>query len=304
MPHAATRTAASPSLSPKESPAEELARNSAALTQDELVAECDRLRDELRRRTVALASAVHELKTPLAVMAGYLELLQSEKTGSLNERQRQILEDMRGNADRLKRFIGDFLTFSALDAKSLKMNFEVTDLNACLQEVCSLWLLRFQEKGVAFYFLPGDDLEQISIDSLKLQHVVSNLLHNALKFTPPRGTVWLTAEKYHWDRRARQEHTGFQERRQGAESSDANTVRVSVADTGPGIAPEFHQDIFNEFQKLSLPNAIDSMGLGLAIARRIVHAHEGKIWVESEPGAGSKFSFLLPYQRHIEALQA
>jgi signal transduction histidine kinase len=264
-----------------------------ALGVDEIRGVCERLREESRRRTVALASAVHELRTPLAVMEGYMDLLFSGKAGSLNEKQQHILEDMKANEKRLKTFIADFLTFTAIETKNLHMNFEVGDLNDCLSEVCSLWMPRFQQKGVALYFSPEQDLQPFAFDHLKLQHVVSNLIHNAWKFTPARGTVWVSAEKYYWERRLREEPTNMEKRRLETRKLP-RAARVIVSDTGPGIEPEFHQEIFNDFRKLSRGNASDSMGLGLSIARRLVNAHGGKIWVESKPGSGSKFLFLIP----------
>ena len=263
-----------------------------ALGVDEIRGVCERLREESRRRTVALASAVHELRTPLAVMEGYMELLFSGKTGSLNEKQQHILEDMKANEKRLKTFIADFLTFAAIETKNLNMNFEVGDLNSCLAEVCSLWMPRFQQKGIALYFSPEQDFQPFAFDHLKIQHVVSNLIHNAWKFTPPRGTVWVSAEKYYWERRLREEPTNMEKRRLETRKLP-RAARVIVSDTGPGIEPEFHQEIFNDFRKLSRGNASDSMGLGLSIARRLVNAHGGKIWVESKPGSGSKFLFLI-----------
>src|SRR4051794_29931859 len=264
-----------------------------ALGVDEIRGVCERLREESRRRTVALASAVHELRTPLAVMEGYMELLFSGKTGTLNEKQQQILEDMKANEKRLKTFIADFLTFAAIETKNLNMNFEVGDLNSCLAEVCSLWMPRFQQKGVALYFSPEQDFAPFAFDHLKLQHVVSNLIHNAWKFTPPRGTVWVSCEKYYWERRLREEPTNMEKRRLETLKLP-RAARVIVSDTGPGIEPEFHQEIFNDFRKLSRGNASDSMGLGLSIARRLVNAHGGKIWGESKPGSGSKFLFFIP----------
>lgn len=255
---------------------------------------CERLREESRRRTVALASAVHELRTPLAVMEGYMELLYSEKAGALNEKQRQILEDMKANEKRLKRFIADFLTFSAIETKNLNMNMEVGDLNDCLSEVCALWMPRFEKKGVALYFSPEHELPRFAFDTLKIQHVVSNLIHNAWKFTPARGTVWVSAERYFWERRLREEPTKNEKRRIDNRKLPI-AARVIVSDTGPGIEPEFHQEIFNDFRRLkSVNNSSDSIGLGLSIARRLLNAHGGKIWVESKPGSGSKFLFLLP----------
>ena len=255
---------------------------------------CERLREESRRRTVALASAVHELRTPLAVMEGYMELLYSEKAGALNDKQRQILEDMKANEKRLKRFIADFLTFSAIETKNLNMNMEEGDLNDCLSEVCALWMPRFEQKGVALYFSPEHGLPRFAFDHLKIQHVVSNLIHNAWKFTPSRGTVWVSAERYFWERRLREEPTKMEKRRIENRKLPI-AARIIVSDTGPGIEPEFHQEIFNDFRRLKgVNNSADSIGLGLSIARRLLNAHGGKIWVESKPGSGSKFLFLLP----------
>ena len=288
-PHEATSASESiPSL------ADDLGCDLEQLTADEIRDICERLREESRRRTVALASAVHELRTPLAVMEGYMDVLYSEKAGALNDKQRQILEDMKTNEKRLKRFIADFLTFSAIETKNLHMNFESGDLNDCLSEVCALWMPRFEQKGVALYFSPEHDLPKFPFDSLKIQHVVSNLIHNAWKFTPPRGTVWVSAERYFWERRLREEPTKMEKRRIDNRKLPV-AARVIVSDTGPGIEPEFHQEIFNDFRRLKSPvNSADSIGLGLSIARRLLNAHGGKIWVESKPGSGSKFLFLIP----------
>ena len=269
----------------------------STLDQVEALGVCERLREELQRRTVALASAVHELRTPLAVMDGYIDLLCGGKAGPLNAKQSEILADMQSNAKRLKSFIADFLTFTAIETKNLNMNLEVADMNACLSEVCTLWLPRFQQKKVALYFLPGEELRPFPFDHLKIQHVVSNLIHNALKFTAANGTVWVSAESFRWDRRLREEPLTAEERRR-QKSKLPKAVKVTVSDTGPGIEPEFHQEIFQDFRKLSRQgNAPDSMGLGLSIARRLVQAHNGKIWVDSKHGAGSKFLFLIPIPR-------
>jgi signal transduction histidine kinase len=268
------------------------------LSADELRGVCERLREESRRRTVALASAVHELRTPLAVMDGYIELLCNGKAGALTTQQSKILADMQANEKRLKSFIADFLTFSAIETKNLNMNFEVGDLNTCLAEVCSLWMPRFQKKGISLYFRPEDELEPFPFDHLKIQHVISNLIHNAWKFTPARGTVWLSAEQLHWERRLREEPTTH-EKRHIETRKLPKAARMIVSDTGPGIEAEFHQEIFQDFRKLTRPgNSSDSMGLGLSIARRLVNAHGGKIWVESKPGSGSKFFVLIPIPKH------
>src|ERR1700690_1287708 len=179
----------------------------------DLLQQFNQLQERFSRTTNALASAAHDLKTPLAILNGYVELLQSEKLGGLNERQREILADMRSSGQRLQSFIQDFLSFSILEIGEMKMHFEDADLNACLSEVCRLWSHSFQEKGLALYFLANEKLTEFAFDAPKIQRVVSNLLENASKFTPAGGTVWLHAEPYVWERRALSNAPTGQERR-------------------------------------------------------------------------------------------
>ena len=260
----------------------------------ELLSAFQQLEERSRCRTVALGTAAHQLSTPLAIISGYVDLLLTKKAGPLNDGQRQILEESRFNCARLQQFIRDFLSYSALETGHLTMKFEVGDLNACLNELYTYWLSPYQKKGVALYFPAHKKLPLFTFDFDKVQHVVSNLLENSLKFTPPGGTVWLTAELHAWERRSRQELRCSVERRRRT-ATVANAVRVTISDTGPGIAPEYHQEIFDDFIKgSSQSEEAEGMGLGLAIARRLVLAHSGKIWVESDRGSGSAFSFLLP----------
>ena len=262
---------------------------------ENLLQEYSELRERFRRTTNALASATHDLKTPLSILNGYVELLQSEKLGPLSERQREVLRDMRTSGLRLQQFIQDFLTFSAVETGGLRMEFRPGNINDCLSEVSRLWSNKFQEKGLALYFLANDDLPTFPFDSPKLQRVISNLLENSYKFTPQGGTVWLHAEPYMWERRATTIAAVPAERRRQP-LTQPNAVKVSVSDTGPGIPAEFHLEVFDDFFRLPTNESEDGMGLGLAIARRLVGGMGGKIWVESEPGAGCKFSFLIPYK--------
>jgi len=260
----------------------------------QLLQEYTQLRERFLRTTNALASATHDLQTPLAILNGYMELLASEKLGSLNERQREVLRDMHSSGQRLQQFIQDFLSFSVLETGELKMQYETGDMNACLSEVCRLWSHRFQERGLALYFLANDKLAHFAFDSAKVQRVISNLLENASKFTVAGGTVWLHAEPYMWERRSTVK-PGISSERRRQNDPLPNSVKVSVSDTGPGIPAEYHIEVFDDFFRLpQTENQSDGMGLGLAIARRLVNNMGGKIWVESEPGAGCKFSFIIP----------
>ncbi len=246
-----------------------------------------------------LAAAAHELKTPLAIIAGYIELLLTEKVGQLNARQHEILEESKGNCARLQQFMQEFLLYRTIRAGKLSMNFEFLDLNACLEEVCGYWQAQFHKKGVALYFPMNTKLPRLKFDYPKVQQVVSNLLQNSLNFTPAGGIVWVTAEPFVWTPRTLQISLP---RKKGKHSATLpNAARVTVADTGPGINPENQQEVFEDFFQVSEPGRPSSgTGLGLAIARRLVQAHGGRIWVESELGVGSKFMFLLPLEREEE----
>jgi signal transduction histidine kinase len=283
-----------------------LASATAQTLNSAVVSTADALQEELQRRFLALASVAHELKTPLAIMAGYTELLLTGGVGPLNERQRQVLGEMQASGDRLQKFVEDFLAFSAVQTGKIKMNFEMGEMHVCLLELCSLWRPRFAEKKITLKLSPSSDLPAVMFDALKLQHIVSNLLHNALKFTPEGGTVEVGAEPFFWERRndappASDSTAHARDRRNGA-GQVHNSVRVWVSDTGPGIAPEYHQEIFEDFRMLPYPKRVNGSGtgLGLAIARRLVQAHSGKIWIESEPGHGSKLCFLVPMQPNVQ----
>jgi signal transduction histidine kinase len=261
---------------------------------ENLLLEYTTLRERFQRTTNALASAAHDLKTPLSILNGYVELLQSEKLGPLSDRQREVLHDMRSSGKRLQQFIQDFLTFSAIETGGLQMHYEPGNINDCLSDVCRLWSNRFQEKALALYFLANDKLPIFPFDTPKLERIISNLLENSFKFTPQGGTVWLHAEPYMWERRAVAQPSASERRRQNV--THPNSVKVSVSDTGPGIPPEFHLEVFDDFFRLPGTENQEGMGLGLAIARRLVQSMAGKIWVESDPGGGCKFSFLIPYK--------
>lgn len=261
---------------------------------ENLLQEYKELRERHLRTTNALASAAHDLKTPLAILTGYVELLQSEKLGPVSDRQREVLQDMRDNGKRLQRFIEEFLTFSALETGGLRMKFDAGNVNDSLSGVCRLWSGRFQEKGIALYFLANDKLPVFPLDSPKLERIISNLLENSFKYTPQGGTVWLHAEPYMWERRAASVPSTAERRQKNL--AHPNSVKVSVSDTGPGIPAEFHLEVFDDFFRLPGTEEQEGMGLGLAIARRLVQGMGGKIWVESDPGAGCKFSFLIPYK--------
>jgi signal transduction histidine kinase len=273
------------------SPGQAVAGTSLSATRLEIE---DSLKQDIFRRTIALASAAHELKTPLSVMTGYTDLLLGQLLGPLNEQQRKVLEEMKQSGLRLQRFVQDFLAFSALESGKIRISKELGDVNECIAEVLEHWSSRFEQKRLRWEFRPDSSLQPVLFDQLKLQHVISNLVDNAVKFTPAGGNVRVSTATYLWERRSFRQAIPVESERRTSAEHQPNAIRISVSDSGPGIPPEYHQEIFNEFLRLQQTSDSHGMGLGLAIARRLIEAHGGKIWVESEPGNGSSFSLLLP----------
>lgn len=260
------------------------------ITYRNLLAAYLRLQEANRQKTVFLASAAHELKTPLAVMKGYYELLLSGSLGKLSERQIDILRESKESCDRLVRLVSMFLNYSALESGRLVLQLHENDLRDCINDLVARWKDAFQRANVRLDVQVAADLPVFRFDYQKVQQCIVNLLDNAVKHTPPEGTVRLAAEPHFWERRVA-ETAPTEDRRRGA-GQPPNSVLVTVTDTGSGIAAEFHQEIFEEFVRVDPSSS--GMGLGLAITKRLIQAHRGKIWVDSELSRGSSFSFLLP----------
>ncbi|HKQ87017.1 MAG TPA: HAMP domain-containing sensor histidine kinase [Candidatus Acidoferrales bacterium] len=261
-------------------------------TYRNLLAAYLRLQEVNRQKTVFLASAAHELKTPLAVMKGYYDLLLSGSLGKLSDKQTDILHESKESCERLVRLVSMFLNYSALESGKLVLHLRENDLRDCIKDLNCRWQDAFQRAKVRLDVKIHEDLPIFKFDYQKVQQCIFNLIDNALKHTPPGGEVTLMAQPHFWERRVN-EAIPADERRHGA-GQKPNAVMVSVADTGSGIAAEFHQEIFEEFVRVDPSSS--GMGLGLAITKRLIQAHRGKVWVDSEVGRGSSFSFLLPIQ--------
>jgi len=283
---------------PAEPPAEEaeMRRTVQELMQEReityrnLLAAYLRLQEANRQKTVLLASAAHELKTPLAVMKGYYDLLLTGSLGKLSEHQVDILRESKESCDRLVRLVSMFLNYSALESGKLALQLHENDLRDCVNDVATRWKDAFQRADVRLDTRIAPGLPVFRFDYQKVQQCIVNLLDNALKHTPSGGTISLIVQLYFWDRRVAESIPVEDRRRRGEQRP--NSILLTVTDTGSGIAAEFHQEIFDEFVRVDPSSS--GMGLGLAITKRLIQAHRGKIWVDSELGRGSSFSFLLP----------
>jgi signal transduction histidine kinase len=264
------------------------------ITYRNLLAAYLKLQEVNRQKTVFLASAAHELKTPLAVIKGYYDLLLTGSLGRLTEKQRDILEESKESCERLVRLVSMFLNYSALESGKLVLQLRENDLRDCLAEIASRWSEAYQRKGVKLESHLDPSIPAFKFDYQKVQQVAYNLLDNALKHTPSGGTVSLRARPHFWERRV--SLVAPVEERRRFKLPRPNSVEVSVADSGTGIAPEHHQEIFEDFMRVDKNTS--GMGLGLAIAKRLIQAHRGKIWVESGAHGGSSFAFLLPMDQN------
>jgi signal transduction histidine kinase len=242
-----------------------------------------------------IVSAAHEFKTPLVVMLGYTDLLRNGQLGSVNERQQQVLDEIQQSGQRLQKLIQDLLLLSELRASERSQQkqpcTEPAEINEDLKQIFDYWAGRAKQKRLQYILRLAEGNPRIPVDSLRLQHIISNLIENALKYTPGKGCVTVSATQCFWDRRKAQSEFLFNlERRENRKVH--NAVRIDVSDTGPGIPPEYQEAIFGDFVQLRGASSTGT-GLGLAIARRLVESYRGLIWVESKPEEGSTFSVLL-----------
>jgi signal transduction histidine kinase len=237
--------------------------------------ELDRLYKELEaaslHKSQFLANMSHELRTPLNAIIGFSQVLREGMFGEINAKQQEYLDDILTSGNHLLALINDVLDLSKVEAGQVELQIAPFSLRETLERSVVMVRERAIENGVGVEFVPTDGLDIVSGDERRIRQVIVNLLSNAVKFTPAGGTVDMQATQANGE------------------------VRVSVADTGPGIAREDHDRIFEEFQQTEAGvQQREGTGLGLALSKRLVELHGGQIWVDSEPGKGSTFSFTLP----------
>lgn len=243
-----------------------------------------------------LSMVVHDLKTPMAVINGYIEFLLTEKLGPLNEQQKAILLQSQASGERLASYIDNFLSLSALRAKKFVPELKEGHIQDCLNEVRSFWKTPFENKHVQLAVTCVASIEPFEFDCHKTQRVISNLLENALQYSPPNSKVEVSVAPYFWERRSHHDEHAPERRWQC--SSKPNAVLIRVSDEGPGIPSKFHQAVFEEYFRVpgrSAPGR--GTGLGLAIAKNLVEAMHGEIWIDTEVENGSHFVVVLPISR-------
>jgi len=218
-----------------------------------------------------LANMSHELRTPLNAIIGFSEVRGERMFGELNEKQDEYLKDIHASGQHLLSLINDILDLSKIEAGRMELELTDFDLPTAIDNALMLVRERAGRRGITLQMRVDSQLGQIRADERKVRQIVLNLLSNAIKFTPEGGRIEVLAAP----------KNGF--------------VEVSVSDTGVGIAPEDQETVFEEFRQVgTAAKKVEGTGLGLTLCRKFVELHGGKIWVESELGAGSTFTFTLP----------
>jgi signal transduction histidine kinase len=223
-----------------------------------------------RNKSEFLANMSHELRTPLNAIIGFSELLLDKGFGDLNTRQAEYVRDILSSGKHQLAVINDVLDISKVEAGRLELERSTFSVWQLVSDAIAFVSARATQRQIALSAAISHDLGEIEADQRKVRQVMVNLLSNAVKFTPDGGRVSVTGDR-----------------------CDGEVV-ISVSDTGPGIAPAEMSLIFKEFGQTTSARGHDGTGLGLALARRIIELHGGRIWVESERGRGSTFKFMLP----------
>lgn len=252
-------------VSAQRAAAENLAAQNAQLR------ELDRMKDQL------VSSVSHELRTPLTSLGGYAELLLDGEAGELNEDQQHFVAVIDRNCRRLNRLIDDILFASRVDAGRLSLErgwVDVAELAAASLETARV---RAQQGDLVTELTAPDGLPQVWADPTRLTQMFDNLISNAVKFTPPGGTIRVTL------------------------TEAGSSVQIEVADTGMGIPEDEVDRLFERFFRTSTVGAVAGTGLGLSIVKSIVEVHDGTIGVSSVEGVGTTFRIELPVQPRSEA---
>ena len=215
----------------------------------------------------------HELRTPLNAVIGFSEVLSQRMFGEINDKQAEYLADILESGQHLLSLINDILDLSKIEAGRMELEPTEFNLPTTIENALTLVRERAQRHGIALGGTVDERLGMICADERKVKQVLLNLLSNALKFTPEGGQINVRAEV-----------------RDGA-------AEISVTDTGVGIAPEDQEAVFEEFRQVGIASKkVEGTGLGLAISRKFIELHGGRIWVTSQIGGGSTFTFTLPLQ--------
>jgi signal transduction histidine kinase len=226
-----------------------------------------------RHKSEFLANMSHELRTPLNAIIGFSEVLQERMFGDMNEKQEEYINDIHGSGKHLLSLINDILDLSKVEAGRMELELGSFDLPSAIDNALTLIKERAGRHNIELSNTTDPGVSQIHADERKFKQILLNLLSNAVKFTPEGGRISVASRP-----------------------AENEMIEVSVTDTGIGIAPEDCKAVFEEFRQVGTDytKKAEGTGLGLALTKKFVELHGGKIWVTSEVGKGSTFAFTLP----------
>jgi signal transduction histidine kinase len=229
----------------------------------------------------------HELRTPLNAIIGFSEVLTEQMFGEVNAKQMEYLQDIHSSGQHLLSLINDVLDLSKIEAGKMELDLSCFDLGLLLEHSTTLVRERAQRHGLTLDIEVGEGLNEWVADARKIKQVAVNLLSNAVKFTPNGGRVSVRARHLN-----------------GVSGMAGSWAEVSVSDTGVGIAEEDQALVFEEFRQAGgdVLRKAEGTGLGLALVKRFVELHGGTVSLESRPGEGSTFRFVLP-QHEVRMMQ-
>src|SRR5215510_397598 len=244
-------------------------------------AQLKKVRDLEQMKEQLLANVSHELRTPLHIIIGYSDLLLSDLAGPFSEETRRAIQGIRRQARLLGDLIDNFLNFVQIQAGASRVTFQKVRLSEFREEIAEIMSFLLGRKSVAFVWQVSPQLPPVWADPAKLLLILRNLLPNAAKFTEV-GEVRVNA----------------------ALTGDGKEVTITVRDTGVGIAPEHHQEIFELFHQVdgSLTSRFSGVGIGLALAHKLARMMNGEITVDSTLGAGASFTLRLPAAPQVALL--
>ncbi|MEN6318085.1 MAG: HAMP domain-containing sensor histidine kinase, partial [Syntrophaceae bacterium] len=233
---------------------------------------CDKLKEMDKIKSDFFSLMAHELRMPLASIKEGTNLLLNGIGEECTEKRREVLAIVYEESNHLIDLVNSLLDLAKMEAGMVALNLEKTDILDLISKAVSAMEPLAIAKNLTININVPRDLPHIKMDGEKIVQALRNLIGNAVKFTPEGGQITISAQLLEKE------------------------MRISVADTGPGIPKEDLDAIFDKFQQVAITsyNKIKGTGLGLAIVKHIINAHGGKVWVESEKGTGSVFIFVLP----------
>lgn len=254
-----------------------------------------KLQEYDQQRTTFLARMAHDFRVPLTAVSGYCDLLLDGQLGLMRPEHTDLLHRMRRSLTRVLQLAEAIFDLSVSDRVERKPHLQEADFSACLKQAILEVAPLIEQKQIGLMVNIGNLRHAMRFDPAQLEQVFINLLDNARKFTPRRGSILFTAYEYFWQAHSTiaSDSANQNDDRRG-QSHSPNSYRIDIADSGPGIPPSEIENIFEEYTISSTNNDRTGGGLGLAICRLIVSRHNGKIWAEST-GYGTRFSVVLPF---------